>query len=149
KLPQPYVHFEHPLGNITIAPVMRGTERQWLFSRETVASARVLYEAMESARVRGTLSANMSRAQFFSVRDRVRNTAPWLTHRFLAVENWQWVGLAIFFALGLAMGVGITRLTVNLLRKRIFKGELAVTRRVQYRVIWPLRLMLLGLIIDG
>ena len=87
KLPQPYVHFEHPLGSIAIGPVMRGDKRVWLFTHETVASARSLYEAMENAPVRGTLSANMSRAQFFSVRDRVRNTAPWLTHRVLNVET--------------------------------------------------------------
>ena len=51
--------------------------------------------------------------------------------------------------IGLALGIGLTRLSVLLLRKRLFRGELAVTKRVQYRVIWPLRLMLLGLIIDG
>jgi MscS family membrane protein len=149
KMPGAYVHFEHPLGNISIAPVMRGNERVWLFSKESVATARALYEAMESAPVRGTLSANMSRAQFFSVRDRVRNTAPWLTHRVLSVENWQWLGVAGLMVFGLFAGIGITRFVVRLIRLRFFSGQLTVTKRVRYRVIWPLRLTFLGVIIDG
>ena len=149
KMPQPYIHFEHPLGNIAIGPVTRGTERHWLFTRETIASARALYEAMESAPVRGTLSANMSRAQFFSVRDRVRNTAPWLTHRILSVENWQWLGLAALLLFGLFLGIGLTRLVVHLIRSRFFGGKMVVSKRVRYRVIWPLRLTFLGMIIYG
>jgi MscS family membrane protein len=149
KMPQPYIHFEHPLGNISIGPTLRGTERVWLFTRESVASARTLYEAMESAPIRGTLSANMSRAQFFSMRDRVRNTAPWLTHRILSVENWQWLGLIVLLLLGLFMGIGLTRVVIHLIRARFFGGELVLSKRVRYRVIWPLRLMFLGIIIYG
>jgi len=149
KMPQPYIHFEHPLGNISIGVTMRGNERVWLFTRETVASARSLYEAMEGAPIRGTLSANMSRAQFFSVRDRVRNTAPWLTHQFFSVENWQWLGLAVLLLIGLFFGTGLTRLIIHLIRSRFFGGELILSKRVRYRVIWPLRLMFLGIIIYG
>jgi hypothetical protein len=114
--------FEHPLGRISIGPVTRGSEHVWLFSRETVASARSLYEAMESAPVRGSLGANMSRAEFFSLRDRVRNTAPWLTHRILSAENWQWLGVLVFLAMGLCLGIALSRVLVHLIRLRVSRG---------------------------
>jgi len=53
KMPQPYIHFEHPLGNISIGPTMRGTEREWLFTRESVASARTLMRRWRARRFVG------------------------------------------------------------------------------------------------
>jgi MscS family membrane protein len=146
KMPAAYIHFEHPLGNIAIGPIARGNERVWLFTRESVASARALYEAMESAPVLGTISSSLSRAQFFSVRDNVRNTAPWLVRRTLALENWQWLGLVALLLVGLFLGIGLTNLVIRLIRWRWTGGEMIVSKRVHYRVIWPLRLTFLGLI---
>jgi len=53
----------------------------------------------------------MSRVQFFLDAGSSSHTAPWLTHRILSVENWQWLGLIVLLLLGLFMGIGLTRVS--------------------------------------
>lgn len=143
KATSPYVHFEHPAGNVVITPTMRDGRRVWLFSPETVESIRKLYDAMETAERRGDLTTHAARPLFFRMRDRVRDVSPALLRQTLALENWQWLGLALLVPFGLLVGFLVTAPVRWLARRKL--GEELFDDRTAWRLSWPLRALVLAL----
>lgn len=143
KATSPYVHFEHPAGNVVIAPTTRDGRRVWLFSPETVESIRKLYDAMETAERRGDLTAHAARPLFFRMRDRVRSVSPALLRQTWSLENWQWLGLALLVPIGLLAGFLVTAPVRWLGRRRL--GPELFDDRTAWRLSWPLRALVLAL----
>lgn len=100
----PYVHFQHPEGNIVIAPVEAETGVTWQFTPETLRTIRAVYTAMEDMPVAAGLTAIPDDNQHFAIRKLLRGVAPSMLLPLGPFERWQWAGLALTF---ISMGVAV------------------------------------------
>lgn len=119
--PLPYVHYEHALGNIVIAPKAipdpdagdaaeaPAMKTRWVFTAETLAGLRGLYDALEGFRGSAT-DHDLPRDPYFRLRQFSRSLSPSLVRRDLILENWQWIGLLVLGLGGWWIGLGVQRL---------------------------------------
>ncbi len=96
----PYVYFQHPVGNLTIAKVAQpgaeGTPQgeRWMFTAETLATAPALLEAMQELPMIGGLESPEPLSPYFELREKVRAARPGLVAQWGYLEAWQWLGFA-------------------------------------------------------
>ena len=104
----PYVYFQHPLGNITIANVSAPTAgqaaddgaptRAWKFSSASVAATPILLEAMQDLPPIPGLEEPQALSPYFRLRESVRAYDSRLIADVGYLEMWQWIGLAAVLA---------------------------------------------------
>jgi small-conductance mechanosensitive channel len=140
----PYVHFQHPVGNIVIAPVAQDGGTVWQFTPETLASLRQLYAAFEDLPRVDQSTAPRYIAPSFVIRDYLRSWKPALLFRTGALENWQWIALVALLSLGGVVAFGLTWLILRCWFGR--RPTTGLDRRFKATFVWPLRLFLLGLL---
>ena len=103
----PYIHFEHPEGNIVIAPVDAGGGVIWQFTPETLQSIRTVYAALDDMPLAAGLADAGPLTLHFAIRQTIRGFAPGLLGSGGPLERWQWLGLGLaFMVAGLAAWVG-------------------------------------------
>jgi small-conductance mechanosensitive channel len=100
----PYVYFQHPVGNVTIARVASPPSEaaadptappdQWKITADTLASAPALLEAMKDLPTARALDEPEPLSSFFRLREDVRAVAPALIADWGYLELWQWLGFA-------------------------------------------------------
>lgn len=95
----PYVHFEHPEGDIVIAPVQTEAGTIWQFTPETLERIRAVYAAMDDMPLASGLEEAGAPDLHFAIRRVIRGSLPALLMPFGPLERWQWLGL------GLGMGL--------------------------------------------
>ncbi|MGI9302990.1 MAG: hypothetical protein ACR2RB_09810, partial [Gammaproteobacteria bacterium] len=110
--PLPYIYFEHPAGNIVIAPQRDGAETVWKFTSGTLETLRDLFNAIEAMPVVEGVAAPKERLLFFRVRDVMTALSPSLTTRTFLLENWQWLGMLLAFVVSVIVAFGLTMLVV-------------------------------------
>lgn len=142
----PYVHFEHPRGDIVIAPVETEDGVIWQFEPETLRSIRAVYTALEDMPVAPGLERLDALNVHFVIRQNIRQFAPDFLLPLGPLERWQWVGvgaglmlaaLAGFAGSGLLLGLGA--------RFRLIDREVAPTMHLLCR--WALRFLFAGVVI--
>jgi len=95
----PYVYFQHPVGNITIArvnePGLDGAEpsESWKISAATLETAPALLAAMQELPVVGGLEDPEPLSPYFRLRETVRDFDPALVAQAGYLEIWQWLGI--------------------------------------------------------
>ena len=100
----PYIHFQHPVGDIAIAPVETPEGIVWQFTPDTLRNIRSLYAAMDEMPLAPGVAALPVGDAFFQSRAFVRQSAPVLLQRFGAMELWQWLGLLAMIVIGGLLG---------------------------------------------
>lgn len=90
----PYVHFEHPDGNIVIAPVETDAGVVWQFTPATLEAVRAVYTALDDMPLAPGLEDLGPLDLNFAVRRGIRNALPALLMPLGPLERWQWLGLA-------------------------------------------------------
>jgi hypothetical protein len=90
---RPYVHFEHPAGNIVIVPVETDGGVIWQFTPETLRTIRRVYAAVEDMPVAAGVSALTDADVHFAIRDTLRGIAPGSLATLGPLERWQWIAL--------------------------------------------------------
>jgi MscS family membrane protein len=114
----PYVHFEHPDGNIIIAPVETETGVVWQFTSETLRSIRAVYAAMDDMPLAPGLEDPGALDVYFANRRAIRSSAPALLMPLGPLERWQWLGLGLALAatlVGALVSAGATMALSRLL----------------------------------
>ncbi len=91
----PYVHFQHPEGDIAIAPVQTGAGVSWKFTHDTLRTIRAVYTAMEDMPVAAGLASLPDDDHHFAIRKTLRRVAPSMLLPLGAFERWQWAGLVV------------------------------------------------------
>lgn len=134
----PYVHFTHPNGRITIAPVGDAADAPWKFTPETVAEADNLYAAVGSMPLAGTGMLRTPSTLFFDARHIMVLYAPWSLHRIGPLEQWQ-AGSAVVlllaaFILAYLLAWPLLLLCAALLDER--------GHDISRLIAWPLRVAL-------
>lgn len=87
-----YVHFEHPLGAITLEPVATDEGIIWQFSPETLQSIRAVYAALDNTPPSALKYVQPQvESLYFRTRDAVRNYSQTLVKRAGPMEIWQWL----------------------------------------------------------
>jgi MscS family membrane protein len=102
----PFVYFQHPVGNITIARVPAAASEdggatpteQWKIASATLAAAPALLGAMQDLPAIPGLEEPQALSPYFRLREAVRAAAPGLVVDRGYLELWQWLGLAAAFA---------------------------------------------------
>lgn len=147
---EPYVHFEHPLGRVVVAP-MRDPENPeapavWRFTPETLRTVRALYDAFEDLPVAEGLIKEDSRSLYFRLRSKFRKLSPTWVRPIGPIERWQaLVVLVLVFGAFVAAGF-IARLPTSLawvMRKRDDDTR-KNRRRLERRYAFPLGLLVAG-----
>lgn len=108
----PYVYFQHPVGNITIARVTEpgidgaAPGERWKISADTLETAPALLAAMRDLPVIGGLEDPEPLSPYFRLRETVRGFDPALAGQAAYLEIWQWLGIgATLIVAVLATGV--------------------------------------------
>lgn len=89
----PYVHFEHPEGNVVISPVDTSEGVVWQFTPETLRTVRAVYSAMEDMPTVPGLKALPENDIHFAIRQLIRGVAPSMLLPLGPLERWQWAAL--------------------------------------------------------
>jgi small-conductance mechanosensitive channel len=140
----PYVHFQHPVGNIVIAPVAQDGGMVWQFTPDTLAALRQLYAAFEDLPLVDQSAAPTYIAPYFVIRDYLRSWEPALLYRTGALEHWQWIALFALLLLGAVLALGLTWLILRCWFGR--RPTTGLDRRFKASFLWPVRIFLLGLL---
>lgn len=121
---EPYTHFVHPAGTVTIAAFETEDEdTEWQFTPETIASIRNLYVALEDMPPAAGVAAQIP-STFLQVRGYVRSIDGRLLRPVLGVEVWQWLVLtAVLLVGGLAAWLAVFVLVRLILRWRREPGD--------------------------
>jgi MscS family membrane protein len=144
----PYVHFEHPNGNIIIAPVEGEGRVVWQFSPETLRVIRAVYAAIDDMPLAPGLQDSGALNIFFSIRQQVRRVVPSLLLPMGPLERWQWIGLAL--ALVLATGLGLLMARVLLLVETRLGWVNRLSAPAQYLfALWAWRAIAGGVVLLG
>jgi MscS family membrane protein len=99
----PYVHFQHSVGDIVIAPVETEDGIIWQFTPDTLRNIRRLYAVMDDIPpAPGVVAAEPD--AFFRARALIRQTNPALLAGVGPMEAWQWLGLSLMALLSGGLG---------------------------------------------
>ncbi|MBA3324551.1 MAG: mechanosensitive ion channel, partial [Rhodobacteraceae bacterium] len=92
---QPYVVYEHALGDIAIGryPQDDGTAR-WLFTAESLEAAPGIFEAMQNLPLADGVAPTEPLTWAFKLRTELKENSPRLLKRPFLMENWQWIAIA-------------------------------------------------------
>ncbi len=143
---RPYVHFEHPRGDITVARYETESGPRWRFTAETLRDVRALYDAFEDMPVAEGLDPVAGRSTYFQLRSWFRARSPRFVERIGLVETWQLILLGILLLGGFLFGGLISGLPRMLARKK--SDEVKEQRRsLAVRYFIPLALILTGLLL--
>ncbi len=135
---QPYVVFDHPAGQIVIAPVGDGDKTVWKFTAETVRDIRGLYAAVEDMPLASVQVVSLPPSAFFTVRGWVARNFPASLQRFGPVEQWQATGAVIGMLICLAVAWVVAFVIGRVIRWDVGGNALNAERALR----WPLRLAL-------
>ncbi|MGJ3263326.1 MAG: mechanosensitive ion channel family protein [Salinarimonas sp.] len=89
----PYVHLEHPRGNVVIAPVETADGITWRFTADTLSTIRQVYAAIEDMPIAAGLEALEDRELRFAIRRLLRTAFPTALDPLGPMERWQWAAL--------------------------------------------------------
>ncbi|WP_166461791.1 mechanosensitive ion channel family protein [Paracoccus alkanivorans] len=144
----PYVHFQHPEGDIVVAPVETENGVIWQFTPDTLASIRAVYAAVDDLPMPPDIETVMQPDVFFQMRGFVRATLPSLLNRAGPLEQWQWVAAFAALIAGSGLGIWVSRIVF-----RIFGQKTANIEEEGYPqadfireiVKWSIRAVVLGI----
>lgn len=100
----PYVHFQHPEGDVVIALVETEEGVNWQFTPETLRTIRSVYASMEDMPVAPGVTALEDRDIHFVIRNGLRGLAPATLMPLGPLERWQWGALVATVLLALGAG---------------------------------------------
>lgn len=142
-----YVHFEHPLGAITLEPVATDEGVVWQFSPETLQNIRAVYAALDNMPPSALKYVQPQvESLYFRTRDAVRGYLPTLVKRAGPMEIWQWLGLGL--VLFLAFGIGkLVNMSFYALVIGRFLPSADHTSLTRFFFLWSFRLMVLGVLL--
>lgn len=144
----PYVHFQHPEGNIVIAPVQTEAGATWQFTPETLRTIRAVYTAMEDMPTAAGLTSLPEDDQHFAIRRLLRGTVPSMLLPLGPFERWQWAGL-VLTVIVMASAAALVSLSGRLAARyprRDMKGHGPAAAGV---VSWAMRGIATGLVLFG
>lgn len=140
-----YVHFEHPSGNITLAPVETDRGIVWQFTPETLSKIRALYTAISDLPPSAhALHLSKKPNAYFLIRDLMASHYPGLTKSFGPMAIWQWLGLFFSLVIAYVLGRLVSSWIGGPLLQR-FQKNLADHPGYRWTLIWAMRLFFLGI----
>jgi len=143
-----YVHFEHPRGNIVIAPLDTPSGTVWQFTPDTLQSIRAVYAAIDDLPLAPGLREAAAPNIFFHIRAQVRRNAPALLLPVGPLERWQWIGLAVALALATGLALLLAGIAMRLqawlggVKRQSAPGRYALAQ-------WTWRAIFAGLVLLG
>lgn len=140
-----YIHFEHPVGNIALAPVQTDQGTFWQFTPETLNKIRALYGAVSDLPPSDHMLQLTGKPNtYFQIRDFIADNYPRLTKSYGPMAAWQWIGLTlslfIAYILGRIVSIWIGRPLLNRFEKNLADHPVYRTN-----LIWAMRLFFLGI----
>ena len=145
---EPYIHFQHPEGNIVIAPVETPEGVVWQFTPETLSTVRKVYAAVEDMPVASGLSETSDGDLHFAIRDGLRGVIPGALGEVGPLERWQWSGLLFttLFILGMSW---IVRRAVRWYRRPRASAMSEPDDPATGVFVWSIRALLAGIVLLG
>lgn len=139
-----YVHFEHPMGRISIGPTVTEHGVIWQFTPETLQTIRSVYAALDNFPP-GEVSYQQSPKEslYFQTRDLVSRGYTGLVKQLGPMEAWQWVGLLVVFIFAYGLGKILNMLFYTLFLGR-FQPPSEQAPIVRWMFLWSFRLLVVG-----
>ena len=139
-----YVHFEHPLGNITLAPVETDRGTVWQFTPETLHKIRALYSGISDLPPTAyALHLPAKPNAYFVIRDYFADHHPNLMKSFGPMVAWQWLGLMLALAIAYMLGRAVSVWIGGPILQR-FQKNLTDHPVYRWALIWAMRLFFVG-----
>lgn len=141
----PHVHFEHPLGDITLAPVETERGTVWQFTPDTLHKIRALYTGISDLPPTAHTQHLASKPNaYFLIRDYFANHHPNLMRSVGPMVAWQWLGLLLSLAIAYVLGRVISLWVGGPILQRFHKN-LADYPVYRGALVWATRLFFLGI----
>lgn len=144
----PYVHYQHPEGDIIVAPVETENGVIWQFTPETLDNIRAVYAAVDDLPVPPELESINKLDSYFLARGFIRETMPGLLQRAGPLERWQWLAMLGTLAIGYGLAMGVSWGAFRIARRtKNGKDEDPAPHAVfaQTVVKWAIRATVLGI----
>ncbi len=140
---EPYIHFQHPEGNVVIAPVKTTEGVVWQFTPETLRTIRKVYAAVEDMPGVTGLDDTADGDLHFAIRNGLRSVIPGALGQVGPLERWQWGGLLLtaLFILGLGW---LVRHAVQWIRRSRMAAAHVADDPATGLVVWSVRALLAG-----
>lgn len=142
---EPYVHLEHPAGDVVVGPVETEDGIIWQFTPETLRNIRTLYANIEELPLAPELGGFAGRDLFFKTRAFAKSISPESLTQLGPMERWQWILLALACLLAVAfafLGRAVLSRFVRWIRLRLFGDEGPAVGPV---LVWSMRSIFFGL----
>jgi len=140
-----YIHFEHPRGEITIAPYSDEGRTTWKFTAATLRTIRDLYSSFEDMPVvEREAEVTAEEPLFFRFRQWLGGISPLLLDTLILLENWQWLGLLLIIALGAFVGLGLAILTNIIIRRKLASEHVPLEHTLEHRFVRPARIIFMA-----
>jgi len=146
---EPYVHYAHAAGAVTIAQGPDEAEPRWRFTADTIADAPAIFEAVEDLPLAPGLAPPEPFSEFFALREWVSDLSPRLLERSFLLSHWQWIAIALSLLVSvfLAFLAGLfVRLVWHLLPATV-RGEDPHSAGHERALILALRIMIVGAVL--
>ena len=140
-----YVHFNHPLGKIVIAPFEIDGKIRWQFTPETLVTISALNEAMDNIPLKDGILELDNTTYFFALRHEAKKISPWLTNKLFYLEVWQWLSIGLIILFSLTISLFISTLTKRVLNYIPFTKDLN-QEGMLLQYLRPMRLLTIGVI---
>ena len=143
---EPFTVFEHPVGNITIAPDQDEESGVWAwkFSADTVEHIPGLYDLYHWQPVVDGVVENVPALSSLWLRDFVAENAPFLLKDTLILENWQWLGLFVIILAGMGISRLIAHFTLVLVKNWFKRDEKSLDQKLEKGFVRPIRVALMA-----
>jgi MscS family membrane protein len=138
----PWVFERYRSGEVRISRTQDG---RWLFDKETIAALPAILEEVANWE---TKVGGPDNARYLPLHIRLQQQLPdWLTSRTIILQNWQWLGLLLIIAVGVAVD-RIAQFLARMAMGRWLRRFPEVERRIEdaHGRLRPLGLMLMALV---
>lgn len=139
-----YRYFEHPMGSITIGPVITEEGVTWQFTPETLLSIRSVYAALDNFPPNEVAYLQPQKESlYFQVRDIVSNVYTGFILQLGPMEIWQWLGLVVVLVFSYYFGKVLNLFFYAVVLAR-FQRPSEQQFTVRWLFLWSFRLLAVG-----
>jgi MscS family membrane protein len=133
---------ETPIEDIELEPVEDPDTglSAWKFSDETVEAVPALYDFYRDMPVVEGVDEDLPALTSLRVRDWVRVYAPFLLRKDLLLENWQWLGLLLVVASGMAASRLVAFLIILSIRRIFRRQHMHLREKYETKFMRPIRI---------
>jgi MscS family membrane protein len=135
----------NPAGSIVIAPVEveEGGMKAWRFTAKSLDNLKSLYKIYRDRPVIVGITDSTPTLSSLWIWEQIEDHVPFLLHKTILLENYQWLGLFAIILVGMGLSRVIAYVLVVAIRKWFSREKLHLDQRLEKDFVRPIRIALM------